>query len=426
MVFPRCPPTRASYTPRIGLPPPPAMPIRISVFALPDASTMLADGSRVAMICLANLALGFGLGYAFAAYRRPLERLDGEDPPVLSARTVELVSDVVSRAVAPETATELEPATNSENIDTAGRVDSKIRVSQLFIYPIKACAGVPVESALVTQRGLENDRLFMVIDFTRRSVTQKKHPRLSLVRPSFDSEGRLCLEAPGMEPFVHEVKKWGTKQSVTHLTATCDAIDQGDEVAEFFVKFLGVQNLRLVRMREGFVRKVENKHVKPGMFQTSFSDSYPFLLASKASLSDMSEKTGRELEITRFRPNIVVEGEGLKPFEEDAWKQLAVGERAEFEVPTSCIRCKVVTVDPATGVMDEHNQPTETLKKYRSFGKTVVFGQNLVPIHRRRGAEIKVGDGVIVTETLDDVPLPDSTATETKAEVPGESSRTDS
>lgn len=341
-----------------------------------------------------------------------------------SVRIVEHVSEVDSRR-ALEVGTDSGPATDAEKANTAGKVVSKIRVSQLFIYPIKACAAVPVDSAIVTQRGLENDRLFMVVDFTNRSVTQKKYPRLSLVRPSFDAEGRLYLEAPGMEPFVHEVKKWGRKQSVTHLTATCDAIDQGNEVADFFVEFLGVQNLRLVRMREGFVRKVENKHVKPGMFQTSLSDSYPFLLASEASLHDVSKKAGRELEITRFRPNVVVEGEGLKPFEEDAWKKLAVGERAEFEIPTSCIRCKVVTVDPATGVMDEHNQPTETLKKYRSFRKTIVFGQNMVPIHRRRGAEIKVGDEVIVTETLDEVPIPDSAATENKAEVAGESSQTE-
>lgn len=389
------------------------------MFTLPDARTILNAAGYAVVICIANIALGFGINYAITAYRKPRGRQDGED----ETSPIHVIdnSEADSRAVASQARIDAESATGSANVNVPDISVSKIRLSQMFIYPIKACAGVAVESARVTERGLENDRLFMVVDQTGRSVNQKKQPRLTLVRPSFDEQGRLYLEAPGMEPFVHEVKKWGTKQTVTHMTATCDGIDQGDEIADFFASFLGIPDLRLVRMREGFVRKVENKYVKPGLFQTSFSDAYPFLLVSEASLGELSDKTGKELEVSRFRPNIVVSGEGLKPFLEDSWKKLAIGEKATFEIPKSCIRCKVVTVDPSTGVLDEKNQPTEALKTFRSFRKAVVFGQNMVPTHRHRVVHLKIGDEVTITERQE-APVPDCAESENKEVTLGESS----
>lgn len=412
-------PAPGSYAPCVGDPPPSDIPVHLpttsEMFTFPDLSTLLGSKERVLLGAVTSFALCCGSWMAWSAVRTRLEKSRTEE------QNLEDESEIGTRAGAGETTTVLDSDNSSTDVKEAKGEMSKIRVSQLLIYPIKACAPVAIDSARVTDRGLENDRLFMVVDHTGRSVTQKKRPRLTLVRPSFDEGGRLYLEAPGMEPFVHSVKKWGTKQSVTHLTATCDAIDQGDDIAEFFVSFLGVPGLRLVRMREGFVRKIENKYVKPGQFQTSFSDAYPFLLVSEASLGQVSEKTGKDLEVTRFRPNIVVTGEGLKPFQEDEWKKLSIGERASFEIPKSCIRCKVVTVDPSTGVMDEKNQPTEALKSFRAFRKAVVFGQNMVPIHRHRLVHVKIGDEVVITETQE-APVPDCAGSDNKAKAAGESS----
>ncbi|MGZ5134006.1 MAG: MOSC N-terminal beta barrel domain-containing protein, partial [Flavitalea sp.] len=37
-------------------------------------------------------------------------------------------------------------------------------VSELFIYPIKSLGGIPVHSAKVTDRGLQYDRRWMLVD----------------------------------------------------------------------------------------------------------------------------------------------------------------------------------------------------------------------------------------------------------------------
>lgn len=275
---------------------------------------------------------------------------------------------------------------------------SSIKITHLLTYPIKACAPQPVTTARITSRGLQHDRLFMVVDFTGRSISQKKYPTMALIRPIILPDGRLQLEAPGMVTYTHAPKTTGEKCIVVAVVTTCEAIDQGDQVAAFFSKFLEVAGLRLVHMRDGFIRKGRG-----GDFQTSFSDVYPFLLASEDSLAAVSEQVGHDMVMTRFRPNIVVAG--APPFEEDSWKTFNVS-GSQFSVASQCVRCKVVTVDPDTGIYDEHNQPTVALKQIRSFGKTVCFGQNVIPSKFSQGSSLSVGDVVTITEKLAEVPKP--------------------
>lgn len=345
-----------------------------------DSDSWVESASNFAL-CLANLIVGFGLGYVYALQRRAKD-----DPQPNDTQPAEEQPEPVEPHLSVHHRTHLDHHHPHDR-----RATADIRIAGLYVYPIKACRGVPVDSARVTDRGLENDRLFMVVDFTGRSITQKKYPKLALVQPRVEGPV-LVIEAPGMETLRHVVKKWGTKKEVTHMMDVCEAIDQGDAAGAFFEQFLGVSELRLVRMREGFRRRVDERYVKPDTYETSLSDGWPYLLANEESLKEVGRRAGRELEIWRFRPNVVVGG-GCLPFEEDAWKRIAVGDKVEFEVTKGCIRCKVVTVDPETGELDSANEPTETLKKFRSFGKKVVFGQNMVPAKNARGkAVIKVGD----------------------------------
>ena len=39
-----------------------------------------------------------------------------------------------------------------------------LTISKLFIYPIKSLRGISVQSSLVTDRGLQNDRRWMIVD----------------------------------------------------------------------------------------------------------------------------------------------------------------------------------------------------------------------------------------------------------------------
>lgn len=282
----------------------------------------------------------------------------------------------------------------------------RLVVTQLLIYPIKSCAAISLPAARVTRRGLENDRLFMLISPDRRSLTQKRYPSLARIRPSFEHNA-LVIAADGRPPYRHSIVTDGEPVLVTHLKDQLEAVDQGEDVAHFFQAALGLEGVRMVRMRDGFVRGVDPRFVRPG-FETSMSDGWPYLLASEASLAALSAHVGRELEMRRFRPNVVVGGvgKGVAPFEEDCWKVLRVGSRVVFELVSGCVRCKVVTVDPGTGVMDGDNQPTVALKEIRAFGKRVIFGQNMIAVeHDGERAVVRVGDPVFVTETSKQGPV---------------------
>lgn len=83
----------------------------------------------------------------------------------------------------------------------------RVYVKDLYIYPIKSCAGVQVQEALVTKYGLalpENRRIFdrrWMIVKNGRHQTQRVLPRMVLIQPSFVDDG-LCLRAPNM-PDLH-------------------------------------------------------------------------------------------------------------------------------------------------------------------------------------------------------------------------------
>ncbi|MEO8655402.1 MAG: MOSC domain-containing protein, partial [Ramlibacter sp.] len=57
------------------------------------------------------------------------------------------------------------------------------RIARLFVYPVKSCAGVEVQEAVLTETGLDLDRAWMVVDTERRFVTQRQLPRMALIRP---------------------------------------------------------------------------------------------------------------------------------------------------------------------------------------------------------------------------------------------------
>ena len=126
---------------------------------------------------------------------------------------------------------------------------------------------------------------------------------------------------------------------------------------------------------DDFERKCDPLYAPNG--QSAFSDAYPFLLASEESLIDLNTKIPIPATMTNFRPNIVLKGL-TKPWAEDTWKKIifkskekTLGE-IEMNVCKPCSRCKVPSIDPNTGVFHPRNEPTRTMKGFRS-GKALGF-----------------------------------------------------
>ncbi len=262
-----------------------------------------------------------------------------------------------------------------------------IRVTGLFAYPVKSCAGTPLQQAKLGARGIEHDREFMVVGADHRFLTQREQPRLALVHPTL-RDAWLRLEAPDHSAIQFVPGDAGERYDVVVWRDTVPAVDQGDAVAAWFSTFLEA-DVRLVRMPPDVVRRVDPDYAPRSTDQVGFADGYPALLISEESLEDLNGRLAEPLPMNRFRPNIVVRGSGVA-FAEDTWAKIRVGE-VPFDVVKACARCVTTTTDQLTA--SRGTEPLATLATYRRVPRGVLFGQNLV--HAAEGT-LSIGDELTV------------------------------
>jgi uncharacterized protein YcbX len=262
-----------------------------------------------------------------------------------------------------------------------------IRITALNIYPVKGCRGIAVDSARVAATGFEHDREWLITRPDGRFMTQREEPRLALIETSLPGGDALRLRIPdGAELNVSPAAP-GREVEVTIWKDRCAAFDAGDAAAEFLTGYLG-SPLRLVRFDARRKRR-SNPDWTPGIEALNqFSDGFPWLLASEASLEDLNSRLQRQIPMNRFRPNIVVSG--LPPFGEDRLHELTAGP-VRLRRAKPCTRCIVTTTDQATGKRDG-TEPLQTLRQFRFDRelKGVVFGQNMILIDGA-GAQLRVG-----------------------------------
>ncbi|MGW8983860.1 MOSC domain-containing protein [Streptomyces parvus] len=283
-------------------------------------------------------------------------------------------------------------------------------VVDLITYPVKGCAGTSVDSAHLTPAGLAHDRSFMVVGVDGVFRTQRRDPRLALVRPTVSADGsRLTLvstEPDSGDGALHlDVTTSAPRRDVDLFGATYRGIDQGDEAAVWLTEFLGAPS-RLVRVPPEHDRKTDG--LTPGT--SGYADSSAVHLLSRASLAHLharlAERGAPLLAMDRFRPNIVIDGfpEGAhgehgedwaaEPHAEDRIRRAAIG-AAELGYTKLAVRCAVTLVDQEAGARGGP-EPLRTLADYRRFSAGgVVFGTKFAVV---RPGKLSVGDEVTVEE----------------------------
>jgi uncharacterized protein len=260
-------------------------------------------------------------------------------------------------------------------------------ITAINIYPVKSCGGIALSRARVTRTGFEHDREWLIVQPNGRFVTQREQPRLALIRPEL-RDGMLTLRAPGVEPLNLPQTHNGTSVQVQCWGDTCAAIDAGDGAASWITQFLG-QPYRIVRFDPAHNRRSDPAWTGDIAAYAQFSDAFPWLLISEASLVDLNNRLETPLPMNRFRPNIVVNG--LDAFEEDRVRELTVGNIAMRPVK-ACTRCAITTTDQELGVRTGED-PLRTLRSFRLDRqlKGVTFGQNLI-LREGLGEWLAVGD----------------------------------
>jgi uncharacterized protein YcbX len=268
-------------------------------------------------------------------------------------------------------------------------------ISELNIYPVKSCAGISLSRARLAPTGFENDRRWMIVRPDGRFVTQREEPRLALIRPTLNG-GSLLLDGPDLETLAVDPERPGNRIEVVCWRDRCSAIDEGDAAADWLERHLGAPH-RLVRFDPSGKRASDRAWTGEREVLNQFSDGFPWLLISQASLDALNRRLERPLQMNRFRPNIVVDG--LDPFEEDEIATLSLDSIVLCPVKP-CTRCAITTTNQQTGER-EGDEPLRTLRSFR-FNKDlrgVAFGQNLIALGGF-GEWLEVGQQLLIQRRL--------------------------
>ena len=241
-------------------------------------------------------------------------------------------------------------------------------VAELWVYPIKSCAGVRMDAALMQRAGLQWDREFAVIKLDGEVLTQKVYPTLAKIQPSLQCSQRMMGTAvpatPGPGADLTGITLSSTAMSATvhvDLTSECETVPQTtvwggnseplDAVRlpaaeEWLTEHMGFpcSLCRLTGRRALRTTRLAPVANDP-QDSCRYQDGSPLTVLSEASVAALNRKLGSACSVSphRFRPNIVVSGCGA--FEEAQWTALRVGDEAvPIRMLMEAYRCTMVTI----------------------------------------------------------------------------------
>ncbi len=241
-------------------------------------------------------------------------------------------------------------------------------ISDLFVYPIKSCAGVRVKEVAIVPTGFEFDRNWMVVDADGNFVTQREYPTLALVRPELN--GGMTLLAPDMEPLPVAINGGGEPVTITLFGEKHGAMSTTAAADAWFSKYLG-GTFRLVKCDPSTFRKGGVQYPERDAAPTSFVDNYGILVISQASHAALNQKLPQAVPMNRFRPNLVVTG--IDEHDEDYFTNARCGDVA-LRFVNPCFRCSLTSIDQQSATPGLDVLPTLSTYRYDEAVKGVKFG----------------------------------------------------
>jgi uncharacterized protein YcbX len=218
-------------------------------------------------------------------------------------------------------------------------------LSEIFCFPVKSCGFVKKDSVDCSDvgvfDGIMRDRCFMVVRENREFVTGRTYPKLLKVKPTFEN-GKMILTAPEMERLTIDVLNMESNREVkTEVWGSpIDTVDVGDQAADWFSRYLlnkdfGMRLVYYPSMKSDRKLDVGLTNDPDFIAAGALHDDANFMLMNEASVDDLNSRLVDPITPLQFRGNFVVKG--AKPFEEDAWDWIRIGE-VIFRVYKPCTR----------------------------------------------------------------------------------------
>lgn len=278
-------------------------------------------------------------------------------------------------------------------------------VSELCVYPIKSCQGIELPQTPITMKGFLWDREMMLVSGSGKFITQRQFPQLAKVIVEIVEQNiTLRLTDNSLPALTFTSTLNGLEKEVEIWRDRILAIDQGDEVAQWFHQLLDLPSnkiCRLVRQFPDQVRLLPKKYPNEDDHPLGFADNSPVMLTATASLEklnqriiDIHQQRSQAIPMNRFRPNVVIDT--TEPFVEDSWSLIQIGE-IQFRMVKPCSRCIITTVDQKQGEKNQLKEPLNTLGTFRQLSELgVMFGVNMIP---QNEGILEKGDRVRILQT---------------------------
>lgn len=264
-----------------------------------------------------------------------------------------------------------------------------MRLKALYRHPVKSLLGESLQEATLTERGLQGDRRFALLDRETGLIASAKHPRL------WSALLTARAETVGDDVRVHVDGQTFTKteadKALSALTGReVTLIDTPPDTAQLHravpEKLLDDNDEELTTSTLGAVL--------PG----TFFDFGPVHLITTATLTSIEGLAGHEVDAVRYRPNLVIDTENTESnetgFPEDNWDELTIGPvRLKLIVPSP--RCVIPTLahgdlpkDPAAmRVLAKHHR-VDT--RFGTFATAGAYFSVLEPGVVRIGDRVKM------------------------------------
>jgi uncharacterized protein len=238
------------------------------------------------------------------------------------------------------------------------------RISAIFRYPVKSMAGESLDAAKLSWHGIAGDRRFAFRRLTEKGgfpwLTASKLPQLLLYKP------------------------FGLDSNTAELLPTHVRTPDGKEY-----------ELRSDKLRQEISSRygsdVELMNLNHGIF-----DEACISVISLATVHCVQRESGRDIDLRRFRPNVVIDTGSTEPFAEDRWvgRTLLFGEGnsgAALRITTRDERCVMVNFDPDTAERDSAVMKTVVRMNQNCAG---VYGTVVAAGELRVGLPVGLeGDG---------------------------------
>jgi len=229
------------------------------------------------------------------------------------------------------------------------------RVVAMFRYPVKSMAADPLTAVDVSWHGLAGDRRWAFIrdglarsDFpwlTLRERADMRHYRPSFVEPERPDTSTTVVRTPSGEVF--------------------DVVDPA------LASELG-PGVRVIKQNRGVF------------------DTMPLSLITTQAIASLGALVEAELDVQRFRPNLLIESADPTAFPEDAWLSSVLrlgGMRMRVDKRDS--RCVIINIEPQTTARNPEVLRALARERQACLG---VYGSTVAP------GRVAVGDPVIIDD----------------------------